>query len=132
MKGYMVGPSRTDENKRSEKMNRTYSIAALIIVAFAMLGCQSKINTPHSETVQGCVSTMAEGYKLTDSSGHEYALTGDSALLREQVGHEVLVSGEMVQSSRTPGAPASASSGPKSQLNVSKVKVVSQSCSSAH
>ena len=78
--------------------------------------------------VEGCLSGSAGNFTITDASGTTYQLAGDTSKLSDHVGHEVKVWGESGGSSASAsGATSSASSQPT--LNVTKVKMISSSCS---
>lgn len=90
--------------------------------------CQSRITKPTSTTVQGCLAHNADGYTLTKNSGQKYFLSGNSAILSPNVGHEVLIRGELIQSSQSPGAPPAANHGSQYRVDVSEVRSVSDKC----
>jgi hypothetical protein len=101
---------------------------AILGVLCGTWACQSRITKPTTATVQGCLAHNAEGYTLTENSGQKYFLTGNSAILNPQVGHEVLIRGELVQSRQSPGAPPAANHGSQSRVDVSEVQSVSDKC----
>ena len=87
-------------------------------------------------TVQGCLSGSKDNYTLTDSSGTTYKLTGDTSKLSEHIGHKVEITGNSASassgagsSSGTPSSAGAASSGEQS-LDVSSVKMISETCKS--
>ena len=78
------------------------------------------------------MSGSAGNFTITDASGTTYQLAGDTSKLSDHVGHEVKVWGESsggssASASGSTGATSSASSQPT--LNVTKVKMISSSCS---
>jgi len=82
--------------------------------------------------VEGCLSGSAGNFTITDATGTTYQLAGDTSKLSDHVGHEVKVWGESsggssASASGSSGATSSASSQPT--LNVTKVKMISSSCS---
>jgi hypothetical protein len=93
-----------------------------------------------SGTVQGCLDESEGNYTLTqDSTGTVFKLVGSSDKLKDHVGHEVAVTGQMAsdsgsaasardQQANPSSSDANASTG--STLQVSDVKMVSQVCAS--
>lgn len=99
-----------------------------------------QMNGKGHTTIRGCLSSSGGGYTLTDASGAQYQLTGDTSLLGSHVNNEVEVRGN------PSGAPAygrsSSSASDNSQtaagttgaagagkmFNVTKVKKVSSTC----
>lgn len=58
-----------------------------------------------AQTFDGCLSHSANDYVLTTSDGRQYRVSGDTARLNAHVGHEMAITGEMMQptSSETSG-----------------------------
>jgi hypothetical protein len=88
-----------------------------------------------SGTVQGCLNGSEGNYTLTqDTTGTVFKLAGSTDKLKEHVGHEVAVTGQMSGDSGSATSPSSgssdsnASAGPTFQ--VSDVKMVSKHCAS--
>lgn len=88
-------------------------------------------------TVAGCLSGSNGNYTLTDQSGTSYQLSGDTASLKDHVGHEISVTGTRNSST----AAATGSSGDQSssgattspnKIDVSSFKHISSSCPSSH
>jgi hypothetical protein len=81
------------------------------------------------KTIQGCLKGDGNSFTLIDDSGTTYQLEGDSAKLKNHVGHEVQVAGTVGKAS---GSTSSTSTGDISQpaIQVVDVKHVSSSCSS--
>jgi hypothetical protein len=97
-------------------------------------------------TLRGCLSSSGGGYTLTDASGTQYQLSGDTSKLSQHVNNEVEVKGSTSASSGygngSTGASASTGSSAGSQsatgsagagsagqmFTVSKVKKISGSC----
>src|SRR5215469_9561799 len=77
-----------------------------------------------SQTVEGCLSSSAGKYTLTDEQGKTFELTGDTSKLAEHVGHEVKITG----SSGSAAAGGSAASSGSQSLEVSSVKHVAKTC----
>jgi hypothetical protein len=76
-------------------------------------------------TVEGCLSSSAGKYTLTDSKGTSYELTGDTSKLAEHVGHEIKVTGTTGTAAASSGSMAASES-----LEVSSFKHVSKTCKS--
>lgn len=100
-------------------------------------------------TLRGCLSSSGGGYTLTDASGTQYQLSGDTSKLSQHVNNEVEVKGSTSGSSGygngSAGASASTGSSAGSQsatgsagagsagqmFTVSKVKKISGSCNTS-
>jgi hypothetical protein len=86
-------------------------------------------------TVRGCVSGSDGNYMLTqDQSGTMFKLVGSDDQLKAHVGQEVLVTGQLADSSMTsPAGSAATTTGASSgggMVQVTSVKMVSQTCTS--
>jgi hypothetical protein len=91
----------------------------------------AKPSGPNSTTVQGCLERSGHDYKLTDKSGTAYHLAGNTAILRDHVGHEVEITGMTAVSGEAPGAPtATGKEGAPAEIDVSRVKHISSTCKS--
>jgi hypothetical protein len=112
---------------RETNMSKLVLLAA-VALACGAAGCQSRITHPQSVTVQGCIARASGGYMLTEHSGRKYVLSGQSELLNQQVGHEALIRGNLLQSNQSAGAPPSANHGTESRIDVAAVQSVSQKC----
>jgi hypothetical protein len=77
-----------------------------------------------AHTIEGCITSVAGGYTLTDNSGKTYQLSGDTSKLANEVGHDVKATG--TEESQAGGAAAGA--GAPSTFTVRKIKVVSTTC----
>ena len=79
-------------------------------------------------TVQGCLSGSDGNYALTADNGTTYQLTGNTAELKDHVGHEVQITGKTSGSSA-----ASSSTGAAQQgvLDVKSMKHIAKTCKSA-
>lgn len=73
-----------------------------------------------SKSIEGCITSVAGGFALTDNSGKTYQLTGDTSQV--QAGQYDRITG----TEDTSGA--AASGGAPSTFTVKKVKVVSTTC----
>ena len=76
-------------------------------------------------TVEGCITSVAGGYTLTDNSGKTYQLAGDTSKLANEVGHWDQVSGPQDGGS---ASSAASSAGAPPTITVRKIKVVSTTC----
>jgi hypothetical protein len=89
---------------------------------------QTTTSTGSQTSVEGCLSSSAGKYMLTDKNGKMYELTGETSKLAEHVGHEVKITG-----TESPAGSTAASSGAmsnQSSLEVSSVKHISKTCKS--
>lgn len=143
------GDFRIGENCSMRKILVLSSIALL----YASLGwaqdssAQSSTSTASSSSansgaIQGCLNGSDGNYTLTqDSTGTVFKLVGNADVLKEHVGHEVAVTGQMAgdpsSSTSAPDQQASPSSGSAdtntsgtSTLQVSDVKMISRHCGS--
>ena len=99
-------------------------------------GASGQTNNASQTKLRGCINSSGGGYTLTDASGTQYQLTGDTAKLSQHVNNEVEVrgstSGGSAYGNTSPGSQASTSpagaapSGP--MFNVTKVKKISNTC----
>jgi hypothetical protein len=81
--------------------------------------------------VEGCLSGSEGNYTLTDKSGTKYQLSGDTAKLKDHVGHEVQVTGTMTASANGAAGSQSTSGGAGTQtIDVTSMKHISPTCSS--
>ena len=78
-------------------------------------------------TVEGCLSSSAGKYTLTDQHGKTFELTGDTSKLADHVGHEIKITG--TESSASPSSAGNPGTSSQS-LEVSSVKHVSKTCKS--
>lgn len=96
------------------------------------------------KTIEGCLNHAAVGYVLTDASGIQYNLQGDSSQFSSHIGQEVSVTGQLTRTtastsatnSDNPDSKASSSASDShavksdNMINVSKIDKVGDSCSS--
>ena len=128
-------------------MRKCYLITAVLVLSFAWVVAQTNRTPPPapdnpshqadptaqekeppatagaSRTIEGCISSVAGGFTLTDNSGKTYQLAGDNSKLADQVGHYDQVTG-----TEEAGAGGAAAAGGPSTFTVRKVKVVSTTC----
>lgn len=88
--------------------------------------------------LRGCLSSSGGGYTLTDASGTQYQLTGDTSKLSQNVNNEVELKGSAAGASasgygnNSAGSQASTGAGASGQMfNVTKVKKLSGTCSNS-
>src|SRR5438270_9511787 len=94
----------------------------------------SNSTSPSNTGIQGCLSGSDGNYMLTqDGTGTVYKLSGGDSKLKDHVGHEVQVSGQLANTgtqdqtqASTPAGNTAAASG--SVLQVSDVTMVSEKC----
>jgi uncharacterized membrane-anchored protein len=91
---------------------------------------QTETSAGSQTSVEGCLSSSAGKYMLTDKEGKMYELTGDTSKLSEHVGHEVKITG--TESAATPSGATGAMNKESSEatLEVSSVKHISKTCKS--
>lgn len=112
-------------------MYKTLMLLLMLVVSAAWViaqdNPQSKSAEPRSgqTTVQGCLSGTDGNYTLAADSGTTYQLTGNTAELKDHVGHEVQITGTTAGSSM-----ASSSSG-QATLDMKSMKHISKTCKSA-
>lgn len=99
-------------------------------------GASGQASGRNQTKLRGCLSSSGGGYTLTDASGAQYQLTGDTAKLSQHVNNEIEVkgsaSGGTAYGNTSPGSqtstgPAGAPSSGQ-MFNVTKVKKVSSTC----
>ena len=78
------------------------------------------------QTVEGCLSGAADTFKLTDATGKTYELTGDTSGLKDNVGHQVRLSGNAGSSG---GGEKISAAGAQATFGVTKVTSISPTCS---
>jgi hypothetical protein len=122
-------------------MKKICLLSAILLLSAGWLMAQSTTSsssstsgTEHSmnKTMRGCLGGSAGSYTLTETSGKEFNLRGDSAQLAEHLGQEVRITGEETKapaSTSTTSQSASSTSNPT--LEVSKVEKVAATCSTA-
>ena len=114
-------------------MKTVYLLTALLLLSGTLIFAAG--NSGHHSSIQGCLSSSAGSYTLTDPSGKTYQLEGETAKLSDYVGHEVQLAGKESSSSGTTGSGSSsdlalfpATSSQSLKFNVSKVKKISDTC----
>jgi hypothetical protein len=116
-------------------MRKSLLLAGLFLACVAWVQAQTapqpSSDSGSSTTVQGCLSGSEGNYTLTADSGTTYTLTGDTAKLKDHVGHEVSITGKASASSASSAASATSSTGGGQSLEVTSMKHVATSCKSA-
>jgi hypothetical protein len=112
----------------------TLLTALLFLSAISVLASDGN----NKASLQGCLSRSTGSYTLTDQSGKTYQLEGETAKLSEHVGQEVELIGKetgtpsapTASSASTSTAPSGGTSSESVKFNVSKVKKLSDTCTS--
>lgn len=102
----------------------------------------TQTSSDSGNSIEGCLNGSAGNWTLTDQSGKTYQLSGDTSKLSDHVGHQVRIMGTDNSSSAsssgsTGSSPSSsatgagASSGSQPTFTVSKVKMISSTCSTS-
>lgn len=89
---------------------------------------QTSSNAGAQTSVEGCLSSSAGKYMLTDKQGMTYELTGDTSKLSDHVGHTVKITGTESAGSATASGGMGNSAGSEKTLEVSSVKHISKTC----
>ena len=89
---------------------------------------QSTAKASGHMTVEGCLSGSEGNYTLTADNGTTYQLTGNTAELKDHVGHEVQITGKTSSSS---AASSSTSAAQQATLEVKSMKHIAKTCKSA-
>lgn len=118
-------------------------LAAAVMLLCASFGWaqqsdQSMGSKARVGTVRGCLGGSDGNYTLAqDQSGTTFRLVGNDDQLKSQIGHEVLVTGQLPDMGTTPSAAGegqsnggAASSTSSNVIQVSDVKMVSKACAS--
>ena len=89
---------------------------------------QTASSAGNEQTVEGCLNESGGNYTITDSSGKTWQLSGDTAKLKEHVGHKVEVKGTTSASSGATGAASASSGGSSDTLTIKSMKHISPTC----
>ena len=110
-------------------MRRTLMLT-LAVVSFAVCSfAQDAGTTSGMTTIQGCLQYTKRHYVLTDSTGTEHQLSGNTNKLKAHIGHEIEVTGtEGTQSHNTTMQGAASSTHEVPVLKVSSLKHVADTC----
>ena len=123
-------------------MYKTLMLLLVLLVSAAWMQAQA---TPQSEPtqstaepsgtaghmmVEGCLSGSDGNYTLTADNGTMYQLTGNTAELKDHVGHEVQITGK-TSGSASASSSSSMSSGQQQTLDVKSMKHISKTCKAA-
>jgi hypothetical protein len=119
-------------------MHKSLLLSVLLLACATWLQAQAypqssatQADAAGATTVQGCLSGSEGNYTLTADSGTTYTLTGDTAKLKDHVGHEVSITGKTSGSSASSASSASSSTGAGQTLEVTSMKHIAASCKSA-
>lgn len=92
-------------------------------------GQTTHASSGNAKSVEGCLSESNGTYMLTAKDGMMYQLSGDTATLKEHVGHEVKITGTLT-SNNNGMSNGSAMSNGSHMIDVSSVKHISKTCQS--
>ncbi|HEY4930370.1 MAG TPA: DUF5818 domain-containing protein, partial [Terriglobales bacterium] len=81
--------------------------------------------------VEGCLQGADGNYTLTAENGTIYQLTGNTAELKEHVGHEVQITGKSSGSIAASTPSESAGGAQQATLDVMSMKHIAKTCKSA-
>jgi hypothetical protein len=118
-------------------MYKTLMLLLVLLVSAAWLQAQAYPQAEPTQstagaaghmTVEGCLSGSDGNYTLTADNGTTYQLTGNTAELKDHVGHEVQITGKTSSSS---AASSSAGAAQQATLEVKSMKHISKTCKSA-
>lgn len=86
---------------------------------------QTATKDKSGRVVEGCLSGAANVFTLTVANGKTYELTGDTHMLKENVGHKVRLSG---RASTSGGGVTITAQGSQATFDVEKVESLSPTC----
>ena len=114
-------------------MKRTLLFSFLLLTAawvLAQTSDMSKSDTNGSETtIQGCLSgSTSNGFVLTDASGVQYQLQGNSTQLNANLNKEVMVKGTAAASPDPSAGSGNSGANAPQVFNVTRLKKVADSC----
>jgi hypothetical protein len=122
-------------------MYKTLLLSLVLLTSAAWLQAQAypqsaPTQTPQSKaghmTVEGCLQGSDGNYTLTADSGTIYQLTGNTAELKEHIGHEVQITGNSSGPSAASSSSESAAGGSQqATLEVKSMKHIAKTCKSA-
>jgi len=111
------------------------SILLCISAAFAQTGTGTSSSGASGTQFEGCLHGSKGAFTLTDHSGHNYKLTGETAGLEKMVNEEIRVKGEKLSSSAQANpstssgtSMSSSSSGDADTIQVTWATEIDQSC----
>jgi hypothetical protein len=120
---------------RGFQMRQLLLLSVLLVgVTWAAAQSDSTQKTPSGSqtTVQGCLGGADGHYTLIDKNGTSYQLTGDTAKLKDHVGHEVEVTGTTSSSSGASsgqgGSGMSEDAATPQAIQVTAVRMLSKTC----
>jgi hypothetical protein len=114
-------------------MYKTLLLSLVLVSSAACLQAQAYPQSAQNHVnVQGCLQGLDGNYTLTADDGTIYQLTGNTAELKEHVGHEVQITGmTSVSGAESSARASSAGATPPASLAVKSVKHISKTCKSA-
>jgi hypothetical protein len=121
-------------------MYKTLMLSLVLLTSAAWLQAQaypqsSPTQTPGEKsghmTVEGCLQGADGNYTLTAENGTIYQLTGNTAELKEHVGHEVQITGKSSGSNAASTPSESAGGAQQATLDVKSMKHIAKTCKSA-
>ena len=118
-------------------MYKTLMLSLVLLTSAGWLQAQAypqttPTQTPGTKTVQGCLHGSDGNYALTANDGMMYQLTGNTAELKDHVGHEVQITGKSSGSSDASSSSASAAgASQQATLDVKSIKHIAKTCKSA-
>src|SRR5215471_10521404 len=119
-------------------MYKTLTLALVLLASSAWLHAQtypqavptqSASDSAGHMTVEGCLAGADGSYTLTATDGTIYQLTGNTAELKDHVGHEVQITGKTSGSSAA--STASAGTAQQATLDVKSMKHIAKTCKAA-
>jgi hypothetical protein len=128
-------------------MKNTLLLAVTLLCCATWMAAQSSSNPGGSTstgqmnsgqnqtTIQGCLTSSSGNYVITDSSGTQYQLSGNTANLSSHANQQVKVKGVVSGSDTstsgtgTQGTGTATTAGSAQTFHVSKVTKISDSCS---
>jgi hypothetical protein len=113
-------------------MKKHFFVVAVLILATSWALAQGgysqqpdQSQTEKGKSIVGCLSGAADTFVLTDAKGHTYELTGDTSMLKDNVGHKVRLYGNVGNSG---GGPSISTQGPQRTFGVQKLESLSDTC----
>jgi hypothetical protein len=124
-------------------MNKLFLITAVLVLAASWTMAQSstsqqpdtsqpaKPDTAQTEqsdpnhVVEGCLTRQANKLIVTDAQGYTYELFGETKEVKENIGHQVRLYGDLGSSG---GGPRIQAQGPQRLFGVKRVETLSDTC----
>jgi hypothetical protein len=117
-------------------MYKKLLLSLVLLTSAAWLQAQaypqsSPTQIPGEKSVEGCLQGADGNYTLTAENGTIYQLTGNTAELKEHVGHEVQITGKSSGSNAASTPSESAGGAQQATLDVKSMKHIAKTCKSA-